>query len=228
MKNKVKEYLGSGTRLTSGMTCFEEGYPMWYMRGYKFVGVDSSTGESIFADTDGDGEVTDDDRCQLGKAIPDFTYGLTLSASWKGFDLNIYGAGAGGNELVFSMVSTSADSFLNRPSFLYGDRWTETNTDASLPSATNMIYDEWLYSSNLIVKSGAFFKIKQIQLGYTLPKSVLNALTMTQARVFVSLDNFFTFTSYPGSDPEVYSYLGVDSGVYPNSKSVMFGFNVAF
>ena len=229
LKNKVKEYLGSGTRLSgSGMTYFEEGYPIWYMRGYQFTGVDASNGEPSFADLDGDGEITDDDRCQIGNSIPDFTYGLTLSASWKGFDLNIYGAGAGGNQLIFSMVTTAADAFYNRPSFLYADRWTETNTSGTLPSATYMINEERLYSSDLIVKSGAFFRIKQIQLGYTLPKSVLDALTMTQARVFVSLDNFFTFTSYPGSDPEVYSSLGVDGGVYPHSKSVMFGFNVAF
>ena len=231
LKNKVTKYLGEGTRISGyGMTYFEEGYPIWYMRGYKYLGTDSSTGEAIYADLNNDGDYTSDgDYTQVGNALPDFTYGITLTAAWKGFDLNIYGTGTYGNDLVYGMVSSSASGYLNRPLFLYYDRWTETNTEASLPSATYMINSDRLYSSDLIVKNGSFFRIKQIQLGYTLPKSVLNALTLTQARAFISLDNFFTFTSYPGPDPEVYTYgLGVDYGGYPNAKSVMFGFNIAF
>ena len=242
LSNNVKEYLGEGARIDgssilsaeSPMTYFEEGYPLWYIRGYKITGVDSTTGQATFADLDNDGEITDSDRTKLGKAIPDFTYGLTLSASYKGFDLNIYGAGASGNKLIYGMMSASSDSYYNRPLFLYEDRWTSTNTSGSVPSATYQLNDSRLFMSDLFVKDASFFKIKQIQLGYTLPKSVLNALTMTNARVFVSLENFFTFTSYPGTDPETNassytaSAMAFDYGAYPQAKSVMFGFNVAF
>ena len=242
LSNKVTEYEGEGSRLSgssflnagSSMSYFEEGYPLWYIRAYHYTGPNASTGESTYEDVDGDGNITDSDKMSFGSGIPNLTYGLTLSASYKGFDLNVYGAGASGNKLIYGMMSVSSTVYYNRPEFLYKDRWTSTNTNASLPSATYLQDDDKLYSSNLMVKDASFFKIKQIQLGYSLPKSVLNALTMTNARVYVSLENFFTFTNYPGSDPEVNasgntaSAMTFDYGAYPQAKSVMFGVNVAF
>ena len=242
LKNKVKEYMGEGTRITgssilnaaSAMTYCEEGYPLWYIRGYKCTGIDSETGAAIYADLNDDGTIDDDDKTNLGNAIPDYTYGITLTAAYKGFDLSVYGAGAGGNQLIYGMMSCASTAYFNRPMFMYEDRWTSTNTNASMPSATYQLYDDKIYASDLIVKDADFFKIKQIQLGYTFPKKWLRSLSMTNARIFVSLENFFTFTSYPGSDPETNastyaaSAMAFDYGAYPQAKSVTFGFNLAF
>lgn len=242
VKNKVKEYRGEGTRIegsgmlgaSSKMTYFEEGYPLWYIRGYKLTGVDEKTGEPIFADLTGEGEITDADRTELGKGIPDFTYGLTLSANYKNFDFSIYGAGAQGNQLVYGMMNTDAGVWNNVPSFVYGDRWTSTHTQATMPSAVYQLNDPRFYNSSAFVYDASYFKIKQIQLGYTLPKRLLKKIDAESIRAYVSLDNFFTFTSYPGSDPEINassntsSAMAIDYGGYPMSKSISFGFNITF
>ncbi len=242
LSNKVTEYRGKGTRISgssllsssSALTYFEEGYPLWYIRGYQLTGVNASTGEAIYQDTDGDKQITENDRTELGKGIPNMTYGITLSASYKNIDFSVYGAGASGNKLVYGMMSTNKDTWANRPQFVYGDRWTSTHTNASLPSAVYQLNDPRFYNSSAFVYDASFFKIKQIQLGYTLPKSLLTPLRIESLRAYVSLDNFFTFTKYPGSDPEVNasgntsSALAIDYGGYPMAKSVSFGFNVAF
>jgi TonB-linked SusC/RagA family outer membrane protein len=241
VKNKVTEYRGEGTRIegsgllgsSSKMTCFEEGYPIWYIRGYKMTGVDAATGEPVFADLFEDGKITDADRTELGKAIPDFTYGLTLSAAYKNFDLSIYGAGASGNQLVYGMMSAEMASRANRPEFLYEGRWTGSNTQASLPGAIYQVNDPRFYNSDAFVFDASFFKIKQIQLGYTMPGKFLKSV-VESVRAYVSLDNFFTFTDYPGSDPEINassntsSAMALDYGAYPIAKSISFGINIIF
>ena len=73
------------------MNYFEEGHPIWYMRGYECTGIDSQTGDPIFKDMNDDGIIGDADQTEIGSAIPDFTYGITLTAAWKGFDLTIFG-----------------------------------------------------------------------------------------------------------------------------------------
>ena len=86
--------------------------------------------------------------------------------------------------------------------------------------------------SSAMVFDGSYFKIKQIQLGYTLPKKLTNKIAISNARVYVSLDDFFTFTSYKGFDPEASanstSGMGIDKGAYPMSKKLVLGFNIDF
>jgi len=242
VKNKVKEYKGEGTRIgganlmssSTKLTYFEEGYPLWYIRGYQLDGIDSKTGEPIYHDFDGDGSITENDRTNLGSAVPDFTYGLTLNAAYKGFDVMVYGSGASGNKLVYGILTTAPESNQNRPTFLYDDRWTSTHTTASMPSAVYQINDSRFYNSSAFVFNASYFKIKQIQLGYSLPKKLISKVQLENVRAYVSLDNFFTFTSYPGTDPEVNGsaggsqYLALDMGGYPMAKSFSFGLNVAF
>ena len=244
VKNVVKAYRGEGTRINGAsmlqagesMTYFEEGYPVWYIRGYKLKGVDASTGAAIYEDTDGKDGITDSDRTYLGKAIPDYTYGITLTASWKGLDFSVYGAGSQGNQLIYGMMPTSTDNWTNRPAFLYNGRWTASSASgATLPSAMYQRNDPRFYNSDAFVFDASFFKIKQIQLGYTFPKSLLQRMSIDSVRAFLSMDNWFTFTKYPGSDPEVNaaaaagaSALAFDYGGYPLAKSLSVGINVAF
>lgn len=212
-----------------GITCFEEGYPAWYFRGYHVEGIDSETGDPIFADLNGDGSINESDKTYLGSGIPDFTYGITLTAAWKGFDLTVFGSGSQGNE-IFSCTTRGDRLQANILKVFYDDRWTTTNTDATQPRAGATDIDKY-WISDAVVFDGSYFKIKQMQLGYTLPQTAAKKIGLKNLRVYCSLDDFFTFTSYPGFDPEVTGdgeNTGVDKGYYPSSKKVVFGLNVTF
>ncbi len=241
VSNKVTKYAGAGTRITgvtvrqSGLpvSYFEEGYPLWYLRGYKVDHIDTSTGAPVYKDMNGDNAITDDDRVQIGKGIPDFTYGITLTAAYKNFDLMVYGTGAQGVDLMYG-ISSSAGGGLqsNKPQFLFDDRWTSAHTNAKYAAPVYDL-DNMYLDSDAFIFDGSYFKIKQIQLGYTLPKSLLKTIAFENCRLYVSLEDFFTITNYPGSDPELRSQsqvaaLGVDFGGTPLAKSVMFGLNVTF
>lgn len=99
------ERIPGTTYHTYQISYFEEGYPLYYFRGYKFTGVDPETGDPTFADLDGDGEITaDGDRTYIGDAMPDFTFGLTMTAAWKGFDLTVFAAGSVGNDISMLLI----------------------------------------------------------------------------------------------------------------------------
>jgi len=229
---KVHENLssinGSNYHQLGTVTRFEEGYPAWYFYGYKFAGVDTTTGDSIFEDVDGIDGVSSNDKTYLGSGIPTYSYGLTFNASWKGFDLLVFGSGSGGNQIW--CLLDRADYAVNKLKVFTEDRWTPSHTAASRPRAGASNYAETMVSSASLF-DGDFFKIKQIQLGYSLPSSLLKAVRMQNVRVYLSLDDFFTFTKYPGFDPEVVGTgqsMGIDRGSYPNTKKVVFGANIAF
>ena len=237
LKNKVTYIDPSITRLsgvnfhTSTITYFEEGYPVYYFRGYNFKGVDPATGDPTFYDLDESGDLNDGDLAYIGDAIPDFTYGITLTAGWKGFDLTVFGTGSQGND-IFNCISRPDFAASNKmKEVFYDNRWTASNPNGSVPraGATNM--DKYQISDALVY-DGSFFKIKQIQLGYTFPKNWMKKLCVGNLRIYGSLDDFFTFTKYPGFDPEAAanstSGMGIDKGSYPCSKKVVLGFNIEF
>jgi len=100
-----------------------------------------------------------------------------------------------------------------------------------MPSALYQVNDQRIYNSSAYVFDASFFKIKQIQLGYTLPKNLVEKMYLESVRAYVSIDNYFTFTKYPGSDPELNasgSAMAVDYGAYPMAKSISFGVNLSF
>ena len=223
--------LGGSTFHTYTVTYFEKGHPVYYFRGYEFAGVDPATGNPTFKDLDGDGKVSDGDLTYIGDAIPDFTYGITLTAAWKGFDLTVFGTGSVGNE-IFNCINRPDYAASNRlKEVFYDDRWTPTNTSGSVPKAGASDMDKYACSSAMIY-NGSYFKIKQIQLGYTLPKNLIKKICLSHARLYASLDDYFTISSYPGFDPEasanVTSGMGIDKGSYPTSKKIVFGLNVEF
>ena len=215
-----------------GTTAFEKGHPIWYFRGFKFDHIDEATGEPVVKDLNGDGVINSDDRTEIGSGIPDLTYGITLNASYKNFDLVVFGSGAVGND-IFANYNKLDTPGANRLKIYYDGRWTADNHHASLPKpgATNEAY---YLNSDANIFSGSYFKIKQIQLGYTLPKQLLaRTKFISGLRVYCSLDDFFIITDYPGMDPETASgnsttSNGVDSGQYPLSKRVTFGVNLTF
>ena len=237
LKNEVTYLDPSLTRLQGTtfmnvpLTYFEKGYPVYYFRGYQFTGIDPKTGDPTFADLNDSGDLTDDDKMDLGSAIPNFTYGITLTAAYKGFDLAVFGSGASGNK-IFNCINRTDFPMVNKMKELfYDDRWTEGNPNGSKPRAGANNMDKYATSSAMVY-DGSYFKIKQIQLGYSLPKTLLKSVAINNLRLYVSLDDFFTITKYPGFDPEVSTNtvvgMGIDKGGYPTSRKVVMGFNLEF
>ena len=230
LTNKVTYIDPSITRLSGStfhtytVTYFEQGYPVYYFRGYKFAGVDKETGNPTFEDLDGDGKVSDGDLTYIGDAIPDFTYGITLTAAYKGIDLTVFGTGSVGNK-IYNCINRPDYAASNRlKEVFYDNRWTVDNPNGTVPKAGASDMDKYATSSAMVY-DGSYFKIKQIQLGYTLPKKLINKVALSHARVYASLDDFFTFSKYPGFDPEASanatSGMGIDKGSYPTSKKVV-------
>lgn len=227
---------GVGIRNYGTVTRFEKGHEAWYMYGYKYAGVDSATGDALFYVLDENGDPTGTttanpsgtDKTDLGSGISKLNYGLTLTAGWKGFDAVVFLTGAAGAKIMNAL--TVVDYKYNRLSWMYDDRWTPTNTSGSTPAASASNWTQYLTSDGVIF-SGDYLKVKQIQLGYTLPQNFTRRFKVDNLRIYGSLDDYFTFTKYPGFDPEVTgvgSSLGVDKGNYPTSKKVVFGINITF
>ena len=217
---------------TYTISYFEEGYPVYYFRGYQFDGVDPATGAPMFKDLNNDGTINDDDRAYIGDAIPDFTYGITLTAAWKGLDLTIFGTGSQGNDIFHASYRPDYATTNKYKEVFYDNRWTADNPNGTVPRAGANDMDKYITSSAMIY-DGSYFKIKQIQLGYSLPKNWLKKVFVNNLRVYCSLDDFITFSSYPGMDPEAASAgttsgMGIDKGGYPTSKKVVFGVNIEF
>ena len=241
LKNKVTYLDPSIYRLENSQysynnrmrTAFEVGYPIWYFRGYNYLGVDPETGEAIFEDVNNDGIISDGDRTYVGKGIPDWTYGLTINLEYKGIDFSLYGTGTAGNQ-IFNLYYQADGPMRNSLRYYYDHAWTPENKGASMPSAKAVCNDWVFWSSSAAVFDGGFFKIKQIQLGYTFPEKLTKKIMISNARVFVSLDDYFTFTkNYPGADPETAttssaSGMGLDLGSYPTTKKIVFGVNITF
>ena len=218
-------------------TAFEQGYPIWYFRGFKYDGVDQATGAPKYLDKDGKSvpTVTDNDKVYLGEGIPNLTYGITVNLAWKGFDLVVFGTGVAGNEIYNLMVSADRPK-VNSLTTYWKNSWGNPAVDKATAKYPDMkqVAASWdFFSSDACIFDGSFFKIKQIQLGYTFPRRLTQKILIDDLRLFVSMDDYFTFTKYPGADPETASYnnstsRGVDSGSYPTMKKMVFGVNLTF
>ncbi len=238
LKNRVTYLLPSLPRLTqnpsSGSnypneTVFEVGQPIWYIRGYIYDGV-KEDGTPDLRDVNGDGQVSDADMTNIGKGLPDYTYGITLNLEWKGLDFVVFGSGQGGCQILNTLYRAGYHNSLR---YFYLNSRSEKNPNAKFPEPAKVSGDVNFWGSTAGLFDGSFFKIRQMQLGYTIPQKITQKVFIKQLRMFVSLDDFFTFTSYPGMDPETAtsgsaSGRGVDIGAYPSMRKCMFGVNVSF
>ena len=229
ISSEVKEM--EGARIVNDLSdfvYFDKGQPMWSYYGYKYLGVNPEDGSAIYYDKDKSGTIDDKDKVYLGSAIPDFTYGITLNAAYKGFDLTVFGSGSHGG--LLSLYGARLTPSANKPSELWTDSWDVKGAGAKYPHP-DPIGDTASRNSSMWLKSGSYFKIKQIQLGYTLPSSFTKKIAISRLRVYVSLDNFFCITPYWGMDPEAVSGtsgIGMDNGDYPTPKTLTFGANLSF
>ena len=210
------------------ITRFEVGKPAWYFYGYEFTGIDKATGNPTFKDQNNDGSITDRDKTMIGKGMADATYGITLTAAWKGIDLIVFGTGSIGNDIYCCL--NRSDYTLNKLTYFTEDRWKVGHENGTMPKAGANDMDKF-YLSTASVINGSYFKIKQIQLGYTFPAKWMSKIKVENLRIYASLDDFFVFTKYPGLDPEVTGIgnaLGVDKGSYPNSRKIVAGVSITF
>ena len=223
-------------------TAFEPGYPVWYLRGYEYLGVAKAdvmwenpetheskvmfkAGDPMYTDVNKDGDITSGDLMYIGQGTPTFTYGLNINLSWKGIDFAMYGAGVGGNSILPVLHRTGFKNHMK----VYMDKYQ----DGTYPNPKTTVGNYVFWSSSANIFKGDFFRIKQLQLGYTLPAKITKKAAISNLRFYVSLDDFFTFTSYPGLDPETASTnntsgAGLDWGSYPTMQKIILGVNLTF
>ena len=245
----LDSYQGTGT-----ITRAENGMPFPYFYGFKTAGIFQNTdevaawtgtdkdgnvnllqpsavpGDVKYVDVNGDGILDDNDRTYLGKGTPDWTWGVNLNLAWKGFDFSMLWQGTIGNQ-IFDATRRIDVSRTNLPSYMLG-RWTGEGTSNRLPRFVVGDGVNWK-TSDLYIYDGTYARLKNIQLGYTLPAKITRYAYISKLRLFVSAENLLTLTSYHGYDPEIAAgdgstSIGVDYGQYPQARTYSFGVNVSF
>lgn len=212
-----------------------EGQPIGVFYSYKSLGVDPSTGDIVFADTNFDGVITSDDRTIVGNPHPDFIYGLTNNFSYKGFDFSIFLQGSEGND-----VFNGSRLFLE--SLQGGDnqttavlrRWTQPGDITDIPRATTdpVKATQNKRVSSRFIEDGSYLRFKNVTIGYSLEGNALRKTFFDSIRVYLSAQNLFTFTKYTGLDPEVNyrgddnSVIGTDFFTYPQAQTFTLGVNL--
>lgn len=209
-------------------------------------------GDVRFKDLTGDGQITEDDRTFIGNPHPDFTFALSNTFRYAGFDVNIFLTGSYGND-VFNYTRRMTEGMhtgqnqtrrvLDRAQLeLINQGGSEHdpanvrvgNPDAILPRVSSTDPNDNHRMSSLHVEDGSFLKIRNVSIGYTLPPNIVANLGLNNVRVYVNLQNLYTFTNYTGFDPEIGAYnhdvlmTGVDNGYYPAPRMYTFGLNVGF
>jgi TonB-linked SusC/RagA family outer membrane protein len=188
-----------------------------------------------YQDTNGDKAITPDDRTFIGSPIPKFTYGFNLALSWKNFDLTGFLYGTYGNK-INNWNAWWIDfwpSFQGQKSkkLLY-DSWTPERTNTNVPMATNTSnFSTNTQMVSYYIEDGSYLRMKTLQLGYTIPESIMSKANIKSLRVYVQAVNLFTVTKYSGLDPELGGddrAFGSDTGNYPLLKQFIFGLNVSF
>ena len=224
------------------------GEPLGSFYGYRFKGIIQSDedlsslpaqtistvepGNPKFEDINGDNVVNEQDRVVLGNIQPDFTYGFNTKLTYGNWDLFVSASGSYGNKLFNELACRleRGNGYYYNPLATVADRWTPTNPSNTIQKASNATS---IYTDDRFVEDASYLKIRNIQLGYTLP--VPQVTKDAKVHLYLSLQNFFTFTPYRGYDPEANRsgsdetsalYQGIDNGTYPAAKTVVLGVGI--
>lgn len=220
------------------VTVFEKGRTPGYFYGYKTQGLFQSfdeiakaptqtgaqPGDIRFADVNGDGKISADDQTQIGNPFPDFTAGWNVNLNYKNFDFTVFTYASVGND-VYRAYERNAN-FTNKERSVLA-RWTGAGTtnDARYPRYSFTDANSNIRVSDRYVEDGSFVKIKNLQAGYTFPKSFLGNV-FSSCRFYVQVKNLYTFTRYSGFDPEIPGGIldtGIDRGAYPQPRTYAVG-----
>lgn len=262
--NSSQKYNNGGNDLLSQGTGviarFEEGHPIGYFWGYKTDGViqneqdlaaykstllngdpaNSRQGSSLqvgdlkFVDVNGDGILNDNDKTNLGNPHPDVTMGINLVASYKGFDFNVTGFAALGQEVARSYRKFADGAQENFTTEVY-DYWNGEGTSNKYPRFARMnVGANWQTISDIYIEDASYFRLQNLTLGYDF-KYLWKNCPFPQLRLYVAAQNLFTITGYKGMDPENGKAIGseswvtgVDVGNYPQPRTFLVGVNVKF
>lgn len=257
--NEDNEILISGAVTGGHVSYTQKGYPMGTFFAYETIGVfqteeqvevynrtarenghdyyqESGTGpgDLIFRDVNGDGHIDSKDITDVGNPWPDFTYGLTFNCNYKWLDFSIFFQGVQGNEIYNDFRIKTHTFTLDYNSTEYAlNRWTgpgSTNENFRLSSEDPNKNER--RASSWFVEDGSYLRMKNIQLGVTLPKQWTTKALISNCRFYVSGQNLLTFTKYEGFDPEFSTgsntAYGIDTGYYPQSKSIICGVQIDF
>ncbi|HLO44155.1 MAG TPA: TonB-dependent receptor [Leadbetterella sp.] len=192
-----------------------------------------------FRDVNGDGVITAADRTIIGNPHPDFTYGININLGYKNFDLTMFGQGVQGNE-IFNYVRywTDFNTFQgNRSHEMLYDSWKKQGDVAKLPRLNSGDATSQQISSYFL-EDGSYLRLKNVQLTYTLPSSIMKKAKMGSAQIYVQGQNILTLTKYTGLDPDINLrrsgndnqdiHMGIDEGAYPVAKSYLVGVRLGF
>lgn len=241
LKNKVLalgdnvQPITAGTfssKFSDAATITRPGDPIGSFYGYQIEGFDAD-GNFIFRDNNHDGKVTADDKVILGNSIPKISYGINMDFFYRDFDLSLFFNGVAGNKIFNARKYEYYFNYANNMVADVLNSWTKDNTNTYVPVAkvTNADGGNSL-PSDFYIEDGSYFRLKNLQLGYTLPEKLSRKAYMSRLRFYFSVQNVFTLTKYSGFDPEVSSNTlfarGVDQNSYPNARTYTVGFNVTF
>ncbi len=203
-------------------------------------GANIRPGDVRYVDQNGDGIIDHNDRVHVGSAIPKYTTGFQISANYKSFDLGLFWHGAFGHHIYYQ-VATDIEGFyrpFNLTMRYYDERWTGEGTSDTQPRASWSAKGNNTKPSTRFLEDASFLRLKNLQIGYTLPEQLTRRLRMRQARVYFIAHNLLTFTRYPGLDPEMTTSdnakeegdlaAGIDWGTYPLARSFNIGLTIAF
>jgi TonB-dependent starch-binding outer membrane protein SusC len=247
-------YLSCSSHKIGTLSRGDVGQPFPYFYGWKTDGIfqnlaevnsyvnadgellqpNAAPGDVRFVDINNDGVINDDDRTNIGKGIPDWTFGINLGFEWKGFDFNMLLQGQFGNVSIFNVTRRTDLYYINLPKTIL-NRWTGEGSTNSQPRFVFDSANENYRVSDLWLENGAFMRARNVQLGYTLPQNLTSKVGIDRLRVYVQAENLFTLTKYTGCDPEVTggnsgygTEVGIDRGVYPQARTISFGVNLTF
>ncbi|AWG23310.1 SusC/RagA family TonB-linked outer membrane protein [Flavobacterium faecale] len=257
IRNKVTALASEGSIIQTGfgnnfynISRTEVGHPLASFYGYQMVGIfqnqkditdnpsllNTQPGDVKYKDIDGDGQITDNDRTYIGSPFPKFTYGLNLDLAYKQFDFTAFFQGSQGNKIFNTTDYWLEGDYASNSSTSVLGRWTGEGTSNTVPRATFTNAGNNNLQSSRFVKDGSYLRLKNVQLGYTFTKSVLNAISLQNLRIYVAAQNLLTFTKYDGVDPELGVDssqdspldIGIDRGRYPSVRSFSLGLDINF
>ncbi|MEJ0103411.1 MAG: TonB-dependent receptor [Bacteroidota bacterium] len=236
-KNNVERIVSPMNYGTRDVVRIEQGKPLYSFWMYNQVGVNPQTGDIIYEDVDKNGSITVADRYLVANTWPKFFGGLTNDLRYKNFDLSIFFTYSEGNHLynlnkVFGERGGTLGP-VNRSLFKSQlDRWTTPGQITDLPKLTSANYS--IYQNSRYVEDGSFLRLRQVSLGYSFSKKIVERLRLSALRVYAVGTNLFLITPYTGLDPESNMEVGgqntqgYDYGLPPQPRTIQFGLNVTF
>lgn len=254
---EVDPVIPGGAIGADNITLVEKGYPIGSFYIYEMEGIFQDAadifthanqgppgtikpGDVKYKDQNGDGFITGEDRAHIGSPIPDFTAALNISLNYKQWDLSLFFQGAYGQE-IFSVLNRDIEGFyrpFNVTQRYFDNRWTGPGTSNEFPRASWDASGNNTKFSSRFLEDGSYTRLKNLQIGYTLPGGVLKRLGFSATRIYFSGTNLLTFTKYSGMDPEMTvsdnalgqgdRAAGMDWGTYPSSRSYNLGVSLSF